>query len=407
MVRRDAITGSRKNRDYHRALRHQRNVQYRGPTPTEHLGTKAAALEAIGVPTTVGQLNAIAIWNDAERNIERQAQRSESSHKEVSQRLRHLAERATVSVDQHPLLDQLRALIAERESITESLAEDRRQIMVFDQLEAKAKSRAVRTRQTCLQYLADVENGTADNTTRMMQLQIQDRFKAAQAHIAQIDKSLAPHRAPLQAAAKDIELRERRLAKIDEQIIPVELELIRLAAITPTLGSKSEPAPSIVPTQSQVAGSADEDVEKEVDEAIVEPITIGGLPIAKGTISKPDRPKDLPTPEGLSPLRPETSKDVGEVEQTISIDAPGANHQAKDQSSTKVEEERSKSIEKPNEVDRDAGAEKSRESKADGRRKQQDPTLFELPEQLVRPSRCACSARRRAQPSPRARCRTH
>ena len=31
MVRRDAITGSRKNRDYHRALRRQRNVQYRGP----------------------------------------------------------------------------------------------------------------------------------------------------------------------------------------------------------------------------------------------------------------------------------------------------------------------------------------------------------------------------------------
>ncbi|MEL0212584.1 MAG: MobA/MobL family protein, partial [Novosphingobium sp.] len=35
-------------------------------TPTLHLGTRAAALEAMGVPTVVGRLNAIAIWGDAE-----------------------------------------------------------------------------------------------------------------------------------------------------------------------------------------------------------------------------------------------------------------------------------------------------------------------------------------------------
>ena len=33
-------------------------------TPTEHLGTKAHALEAIGVPTTVGKLNAVKIWHE-------------------------------------------------------------------------------------------------------------------------------------------------------------------------------------------------------------------------------------------------------------------------------------------------------------------------------------------------------
>src|SRR5690606_38596206 len=59
-------------------------------TPTQHLGTKAAALEAIGVPTTVGQLNAIAIWSDAEREIYRQAKQREKALKERQAFLKEL-----------------------------------------------------------------------------------------------------------------------------------------------------------------------------------------------------------------------------------------------------------------------------------------------------------------------------
>src|SRR3546814_16733296 len=41
-------------------------------TPTEHLGTKAAALEAHGVPTAVGKLKAMEIWRDAYRATQRE-----------------------------------------------------------------------------------------------------------------------------------------------------------------------------------------------------------------------------------------------------------------------------------------------------------------------------------------------
>src|SRR3546814_18954759 len=50
-------------------------------TPTDHLGTKAAALEAIGVPTAVGQLNAMANWSDAERAIRRDEMKEDLTYR--------------------------------------------------------------------------------------------------------------------------------------------------------------------------------------------------------------------------------------------------------------------------------------------------------------------------------------
>src|SRR3546814_19941268 len=86
-------------------------------------------------------------------------------------------------------------------------ATDREAIMTFDHLEAKAKSRAIRTRQTCVQFLADIGSGEADRNTRMMRSVIEDRWKGAQAHIDSIDEALAPHR---QALARS---EERRVGK--------------------------------------------------------------------------------------------------------------------------------------------------------------------------------------------------
>ncbi|GFM29152.1 MobA/MobL family protein [Novosphingobium sp. PY1] len=197
-------------------------------TPTEHLGTKAAALEAIGVPTTVGQLNAIAIWSDAERSIERQAEQREAKWKRGQRSLRSIEDRASYYDYGNPLIPQLRTLITERRAIIKDLAEDRRSIMVFDTMEAKAKSRAMRTRQTCVRLLADIENGEADGTTRVMKFAIEARWKDAQKHIETIDAALAPHRSALAEAAADIERRERRLMEIDAAIRPIETKLAKV-----------------------------------------------------------------------------------------------------------------------------------------------------------------------------------
>ncbi len=334
-------------------------------TPTDHLGTKAAALEAIGVPTTVGQLNAIAIWSDAERNIERQAQQADRSYKIEQSRIESVVRHAAAKNTSHPSLTELRKLMVERDRLTKSLAEDRRAIMAFDNMEAKAKSRAVRTRQTCLAYLGEIEKGVADGTTRVMKFSIEARFKDAQEHINKIDAALAPHRDVLIQAAQDVERREARVLEIDRITAPITADLRdqlgvdaeksakeaspRHAAPAPTPDlaepqnipakgrKKKAKKPSAEaqaqedvkingPSKAGASESAKEAIDPEAEEvqapANAGRVTMEGLPITEGTIqpSQKDKPAPqsiegpAPTPEGLEPLRPEVREPKKPVE---------------------------------------------------------------------------------------------
>ncbi|GAA4019362.1 hypothetical protein GCM10022280_18980 [Sphingomonas swuensis] len=216
-------------------------------TPTQHLGTKAAALESIGVPTAVGQLNAIAIWSDAERAITRQATQAGKAYQATQSELDGIAKGMAASDPDHPAMMQFRSLTAERERLIKDVADDRQAIMTFDHLEAKAKSRAIRTRQTCLTFLSDIETGKADRNTKAMRLVIEDRWRNAQAHIAKIDNALQPHREALTKAARDIEMRERRILEIDTALEPVRAVLEKRLAehghyVRPTKLKASEAA---------------------------------------------------------------------------------------------------------------------------------------------------------------------
>lgn len=227
-------------------------------TPTEHLGTKAAALEAVGVPTAVGQLNAIAIWSDAERAIRRQAVQSGKVYQATQSELESIATLMTARDPSHPAMMQFRRLTAERERLIKDVAEDRESLMIFDHLEAKAKSRAIRTQRTCMQCLSDIETGKADRNTTLLKIVIQARWKGLQEHIAKIDQALQQHREPLAKAARDIEQRERRILEIDTEIIPVrallEKRLAEQAHSSRTGKPKASPAAQrpAVPTSTIV-----------------------------------------------------------------------------------------------------------------------------------------------------------
>ena len=194
-------------------------------TPTKHLGTSAAALESIGVATELGKENAAAIWNDAARAIERRARDVDAALNTEQRGLVQLADDVQRTEPRNPALQTLRILVAERESLIENVAEDRRLIMTFDHLEAKAKSRAIRTRQTCLQFLTDIQHGVADRTTSSSVKQIQNRWREAQSHIEAIDRDLAPQRPVLAAAARDVVAREERIKQIDALLVPIRAAL--------------------------------------------------------------------------------------------------------------------------------------------------------------------------------------
>lgn len=295
-------------------------------TPTEHLGTKAAALESIGVPTTVGQLNAIRIWNDAERAILRQAKQAERQYKASQQELIDLTAKATAVDPNHPALTELRVLMAERDELITHVAQDRLEIMSFDHLEAKAKSRAVRTRQTCLQFLTDIDNGTADHTTRFMKTAIEQRLQAAQNHISAIDQSLQLYRHALAADARTIERREKRIDEIDQAAEPLRTALEELIARTPAPrknATRSAPAPrKPIEYSAPPAAAPDLTVTLGEDDGIMDvldghtnlaaqPITMEGRPIVEPTIAPTPAQSPSQTaeatpgvPEGLTPLRP-------------------------------------------------------------------------------------------------------
>ena len=189
--------------------------------PTEHLGTKAAALEAAGVATPVGKINAIKIWRDAERAIERNAAAADKIFKKRQQQLADIAAAAMSASVSFNAQVQLRRLMAERQTLIDGLAEDRRLVETFDNLEAKAKSRAAKTQRTCLAYLTDISSGQASSFTKSLRPKIEARFKQAQAHINKIDLALADDRAGVADMSQSIVAREARVFAIDQAVEPI------------------------------------------------------------------------------------------------------------------------------------------------------------------------------------------
>lgn len=195
-------------------------------TPTEHLGTKAAAMEAMGVPTVIGRLNAIAIWTDAEKAIRKRAAAVEAALKSSQKELRAFVDDAVTAEPRSPETRRMRTLVAEREGLVEDVATDRLELMIFDHLEAKAKSRAVRTRQTCLQTLSEADRIPGIHSKDTLKA-VRKRYEEAQSHIERVNRELAPDRPKLEAAAKDVLGREARIRDIDAQLAPLRAALLQ------------------------------------------------------------------------------------------------------------------------------------------------------------------------------------
>lgn len=195
-------------------------------TPTAHLGTNAAALEAMGVPTIVGSLNAIAIWNDAKRSIDMRATAVDADLK-TQQRDYAKTVREAISADpRSENTRKLRSLVAERDLLISTIAKERRDVMLFDHYEAKAKSRAVRTRETCIQLLNEADRIPGIHSDAMLAV-VKKRYQEAQDHIERVNKTIEEHRPGIKAAAADIVAREDRIQEIDRLLAPLRATAIQ------------------------------------------------------------------------------------------------------------------------------------------------------------------------------------
>lgn len=197
-------------------------------TPTEHLGTRAAALEAIGVVTTVGRRNANIIWNDAERGIERQIEGLQRGYEARQDVIEALLREASSNDVQDPVLEQTCTLASERGALISQIVDHQRAIKIFDHREAKAKSRAKRTLRTCQAYLDDIESGAADKSIVAKKSTVHLRLYQAQQHLDSIDEALASHLDELDRARRTLQENKERLASIDKLIEPLMADVSEL-----------------------------------------------------------------------------------------------------------------------------------------------------------------------------------
>lgn len=406
-------------------------------TPTEHLGTRAAALEAIGVSTPVGKLNAIKMWSDSERAIYRKAQQVDKALREFQGKLRGIQTRAMQTNVRTTDLTRIRELAAERETLIKTVAEERMEILTFDHMEAKAKSRALVTQRTAMQYLKEIEEGQITTGVAALRKVINERWQEAAAHLQQIDDALAPHREPLKKAADDIRNREERIKEIDAALAPhlktleEDIEAARPKwrgrpakdaadkAVQPggNLDSQPEETPANISTISSTGMSMSpptlspdkrfkEKVNMPFDEKLLDyevdpdhlpteklqaasetpepaaspdapeltshieslaPPSIGGKPIITPTIEAASPISEEPrggTMEGLEPLAAPTMPSGDETSVRVSLDDP-------------------ENSDRTAALPQSSGPATSPETepKIDRRRRQKDPTLFELEEQ--------------------------
>lgn len=194
-------------------------------TPTEHLGTRAAALEAAGVETTIGSLNAAIIWSDAQRQVRQQSQSRKKAAETRHKMLRTFLEEAREQLGPLSAVAALTHAIAERDRLAIDTIEDRELIDEFRLMEAKAKSRAMKVRDTCIQTMADIDAGQANGLEAKQRAKVAARYHEANAWLGRIDQALDGDRPKIEAAERDVRRREERMVELDAEISTLTSQL--------------------------------------------------------------------------------------------------------------------------------------------------------------------------------------
>ena len=264
--------------------------------------------------------------------------------------------RATLSLPGDLAIPNLQESLRERKDLIDGLAEDRGAITGFENLRAKAFSRAERTRLTCAKYLSDIERDEADAATQAMKGRIEGRFLEAQHHINEVICALGDHRGNIENTEHDVSKREKRLSALDDVIEPAVsglLERLNAAAAREAESERRFRKEKLEKVKLREAES-DEAVEDVVAEAasstkvesaatangksfnkpvIVSPINMAGGPIDETTVgsdkyqSSPDQAgsRPLAQPANPIPLRSATKQPTKALESETTLEDSGTN----------------------------------------------------------------------------------
>lgn len=216
--------------------------------PSRHLGTRAAALEAVGVPTNIGTENAEKSWQG---EFDRLVDAHEIRRRVRSDCSTHAAERLAFLQSTEPssiLNTELKTLKGRLDDLIAEIGDKERDVLFMHLTLQMAYSRADNTAEVCQRLLDAIAQGTATKADQDAEDKIRARLRLAEAHSDRID---AATHADVQAAIQLAETLNFQAEQI-EKIMATICELIDRVD-SAMLGRRSEIGPEPAQLQQHVA----------------------------------------------------------------------------------------------------------------------------------------------------------
>lgn len=182
-----------------------------------HLGSRAAALEATGVPTVRGTYNSRIEWEDLEQRIHLVAKHAKQTNLHRSRRYSDTLSRAQI-VDDCAEKTLLTELASERRELIRGVEDDRLELNLYAMQRTMLCSRAQLVVKRCTVLLAKMQQGVKPASKRRVAA-VTTRLTEASDHLANVERELERHRPLIISAEADVSARERRIAVIDEQCV--------------------------------------------------------------------------------------------------------------------------------------------------------------------------------------------
>ena len=154
--------------------------------PTQHLGSKAASLENVGVPTSAGMTNAETIWTAALQEHHATCEENRRSRRHLLARSKEAAS-ALETAGARALAEQLQNLVEKYRVQLDCLEADEFEVGEFRLFLMMAYSRALRTEDTCTRILNAIDEGKASKTEMRNRPLIERRKQEADGFLNSID----------------------------------------------------------------------------------------------------------------------------------------------------------------------------------------------------------------------------
>jgi hypothetical protein len=278
-------------------------------TPTVHLGPKASALEAQGVPTAPGVANAYATWTTIETTIEQAHMARVTKNNEHA---RTIGARIQNEIPAGKNQQTAKDLLAERTATQQNALTIQRELDLLLMLQDKAESRAKKTKAATDKIISDIEAGSSKEHYRLNTYRRRNR--EASEHLAKLADIFSQDE-PLLA-----QMREAVMG-YETKVAANDIAIQQLLKQTP-----APPAPIIAPTTApigvnlpglRVTPSASATAVNTKQPAAVPPTTIqpqveakkpmpqAGTPVVATDARQKKQPEPQP-PQAAKPQRPIT-----------------------------------------------------------------------------------------------------